>query len=395
MNVTPHQAIEQFRQSHYEAAIALYEQCLDEQCLDEENLNEAEILSHYWYLGMALLLNQQPLEAEAVWLSAIALAEPEQVDGFVQDWGRALAKEALRFQTTNHLFEAELLYQQILQQIPNSVETYENLAIVLVGQGKLDEVEALVQQAIELQAEHPDLAQKISSLLQYAQDHPVPKAIYKPEVFYVDTLDAAKGIILTPEQGTTTEERWQIETPYLAEQLGLELQPKPNDLILDFGCGIGRLAKEMIARYDCLVLGVDMSQQMLQFAIDYVASPKFITCSPTALDRLIQNGLRVDHAYSTWVIQHCHDPHLELARIKQVLKPNGRFYVVNAYYRCVPSNLGWVDDDIDIAALLRSEFQELNCTALPEAITTPELAQNCFCMTVRKKKEERRLKKEN
>ncbi|MBD2464516.1 methyltransferase domain-containing protein [Oscillatoria sp. FACHB-1407] len=382
MNNTQHQqAIEHFRQGRYAEAIDLYEQYLD-----EENSDEAEP-SQYWYLGMALLLHQQPLEAEAIWLSAIAPAHPDQVDALVQDWARTLFKEAFHFQTTNQLPEAELLYQQILQQIPNSAETYENLAIVLVGQGKLDEVEVLVQSATELQDEHPELAQKINGLLQYAKDNPVPKAIYKPEVFYVDTLDAAKGIILTPEEGTTTEERWQIETPYLAEQLGLELHPKPNDLILDFGCGIGRLAKEVINRYDCLVLGVDMSQQMLQFAIDYVASPKFMTCSPVALDRLIQNGLRVDHAYSTWVIQHCHDPHLELARIKQVLKPGGRFYIVNAYYRCVPSNLGWVDDDIDVAALLRSEFQELSCTALPEAITTPELAQNCFCMTVRKKEE--------
>ena len=39
---------------------------------------------------------------------------------------------------------------------------------------------------------------------------------YHPGVFDVNDIAQAMGIILTPE-GSTTEERWQTETPYVAD----------------------------------------------------------------------------------------------------------------------------------------------------------------------------------
>jgi hypothetical protein len=39
---------------------------------------------------------------------------------------------------------------------------------------------------------------------------------YNPGVFSVNDIPSAMRIILTPE-GVTTEDRWQIETPYVAD----------------------------------------------------------------------------------------------------------------------------------------------------------------------------------
>jgi 2-polyprenyl-3-methyl-5-hydroxy-6-metoxy-1,4-benzoquinol methylase len=58
---------------------------------------------------------------------------------------------------------------------------------------------------------------------------------------------------------TSTEERWQVETPYVADLIGHALPTiRPGDLLLDYGCGVGRIAKELIARHRCRVVGVDI-----------------------------------------------------------------------------------------------------------------------------------------
>ncbi|MEW6491431.1 MAG: methyltransferase domain-containing protein [Cyanobacteriota bacterium] len=365
-------------QNNYEEAIALYEQCVE--------MNSTEV-SNYWYLGLALLLNGQELEAQASWLSILVEASSEEIDNWSQELRKILELKALHQQEVGNSAQAERIYWQILEQNPNYAQIYLNLAEVLIAQGKIDEAVALWKRIFEIELDCPEVQEELRCLLKNAKEklgdnQASSLPIYRPEVFSVSNLEEAKAIILTPGQDTSTEERWIKETPYLLEQLGQELQPNSDDLILDYGCGVGRLAKEIIAHYGCTILGVDISSQMLQLASDYVGSQKFITSSPDALERMVCKGLRVDHAYSTWVIQHCLDPHTEIKRIKQALKPGGRFYIVNSHHRCVPSDKGWVNDGIQVAALLRREFQEVNYSVLPETVTTSAIAQHCFCMTL-------------
>ena len=96
--------------------------------------------------------------------------------------------------------------------------------------------------------------------------------VYQPKVFEVNNLESAMGIILTPERGTTTGERWEYETPYLVDEIGRALQLDGNSCVLDYGCGVGRIAKGLIERYNCFVLGVDISTSMRQLAPEYVKS---------------------------------------------------------------------------------------------------------------------------
>ena len=90
------------------------------------------------------------------------------------------------------------------------------------------------------------------------------KATYRPEIFEVGDLQSAKEIILTPEPDTTTEERWEYETPFLVDEIGRALTLDSTSFVLDYGCGVGRLAKELIKRHQCHVLGVDISSSMRQ-----------------------------------------------------------------------------------------------------------------------------------
>jgi SAM-dependent methyltransferase len=183
----------------------------------------------------------------------------------------------------------------------------------------------------------------------------------------VQNVEQAKAIILTPGK-VTTEQRWREETPVLAQQLTRELGITAEHLVLDYGCGIGRLAKALIEMHGCRVIGADISLSMIQLAPRYVCSHRFGVFHPELLDMLIARGVRFDSAYAVWVIQHCPDPQTDLARIRAALRPGGLFHIVNTRPRFVPTDAGWVNDGIDLIPMLRSLFAEVKFGDLPQVV---------------------------
>lgn len=208
---------------------------------------------------------------------------------------------------------------------------------------------------------------------------------YRPEVFEVDDLESAMRVILTPEPGTTTPERWEYETPYLVSEIGRALGLDDQSCVLDYGCGIGRIAKGLIERHNCFVVGVDISTSMRQLAPRYVQSDRFAACAPEMLDRMIARGFRATHACACWVIQHCLAPETDLVRIDSALASDGRLFVLNSNHRCVPTDHGWASDGISVEELLTARFEKIAKGDLPEVITTPEIANCSYTMTLRKR----------
>jgi len=201
---------------------------------------------------------------------------------------------------------------------------------------------------------------------------------YNPGVFAVDSIPAAMSIILTAED-STTEKRWRTETPYLADLINKNLQLSPNSWVLDYGCGIGRIAKELIARHGCQVVGVDISPSMRALAPMYVASDRFFACAPAMLEGLIERGIAFDAAISIWVLQHCLNPGDDIARIKRALRPHGKLFVMNDIRRAVPTReVAWVNDGIDLRSELGREFTQLAEGAPAKEQTTPETSERCF-----------------
>jgi SAM-dependent methyltransferase len=190
---------------------------------------------------------------------------------------------------------------------------------------------------------------------------------YEPRVFDAPNIAQAKRIILTAE-GSGTEQRWAKETPYVAEMISRALNLRPDTVLLDYGCGIGRLAKELIAKYRCSIVGVDISASMRGFAATYVESDRFLACAPATLDTLVERGFACDAAITVWVLQHCQRPAEDVARIKRALKPSAPLFVVNNIHRAVPMlerKLGpmgasmagtWANDGIDVKALVTQAF---------------------------------------
>ena len=150
-------------------------------------------------------------------------------------------------------------------------------------------------------------------------NQPSNTARYNPEVFNVADMKQAKEIILTNEgPGANSETRWAFETPYLVELMLQTFSLRSDMVVLDYGCGIGRMAKALIEASGCSVIGVDISASMRRLAIDYVQSDRFLAVSPGQFDTLVRVGLRVHTAIAIWVLQHCFNPADDIARIGPV-----------------------------------------------------------------------------
>lgn len=202
---------------------------------------------------------------------------------------------------------------------------------------------------------------------------------YSSKIFEASNLHLAKEVILTPSENKGTDDRWKIESPYLASLLGDYLELKPGQIVVDYGCGIGRISKLIIERYDCRVLGVDISQSMRGLAPGYVDSPAFSAISRSMLQALVEAGLQVDAAISVWVLQHCLNPREDIALIRQALKMRAPLGVVNMIRRAVPTEAdGWVNDGIDVAALLASLLTPVETGELDPELVGAKTAEHTF-----------------
>jgi 2-polyprenyl-3-methyl-5-hydroxy-6-metoxy-1,4-benzoquinol methylase len=180
---------------------------------------------------------------------------------------------------------------------------------------------------------------------------------YHPAIFDVRNIEQARQIILTSEGGTGTEERWRTETPYIADLIREATDITADSILIDYGCGIGRLAKELIARHGCRVVGVDISASMRALAIEYVQSDRFFACAPEMLGALALRGFVADMALCIWVLQHCLHPGEDVDRIGNALRPGADVFVLNCLHRAVPTKeAAWVHDGIDIRAVLSGRF---------------------------------------
>lgn len=199
-------------------------------------------------------------------------------------------------------------------------------------------------------------------------------ANYSTAVFNVTDIDAAKRIILTPEIGLSTDERWMKETPYL---MGLmeNLNLSSGSLLVDYGAGIGRLSKAAIEKYDCIVAGVDISMNMRALSNVYVNHPQFFSIAPEATF-LLDN--KADAVIAVWALQHVHDLNLEIQRIKNMLKPGGKLFVVNERRRFIPTDKGWIDDSRDIFIALQSQFTTSIIDMMDSDVVTEAVAKRTF-----------------
>lgn len=202
------------------------------------------------------------------------------------------------------------------------------------------------------------------------------RVTYNPSFFDVGTLEEAKGVILGPEKHETVDQRWERETPYLGSLMEQYLGLSQKSLILDYGCGVGRLSKEMIKRTNCRAVGVDFQPNMRAFAANYVDDPRFMSCDAAMLSVFKPESF--DAAIAVWVLQHCLRPAENLHHIVSSLRTGGRLFVVNDLRLIPTKEVGWIRDGIDIKVMLNESLK--NVINIPLDISIgKDLAPRSFC----------------
>lgn len=206
--------------------------------------------------------------------------------------------------------------------------------------------------------------------------------VYLPSVFDQSELNDAKNIVLTPEDNVSVETRWATETPWLLSYALRHINPP--SLIVDYGCGVGRMAGAMV-QHGFSVVGVDTSFTMRQHAINEVSNDHFTPVGPSMFEDLVNSGLLADAALSIWVLQHCYNLESEIERIHRGLKKDGILMLVDMNFRAIPTDQGWVDDGQNVKEYVSKKFTLIQQYPfnLPEA--PDNLKKNAFVAFYRKR----------
>ena len=182
---------------------------------------------------------------------------------------------------------------------------------------------------------------------------------YIKETFDVTTFPQAKNVVLSDDPNNP--KKFDEETDFLVKAIKDFNIVNCESIVLDFGCGMGRVSKKLIDVFNCNVIGTDISPSMLQFANIYVSKPKQFKTAKSYIDKET-----IDICLSAFVIQHTESPVVEINNIYDVLKPNGYFVLLNEHKRFIPNGVDsqryvvWNDDGFDVHGYVETRFKKIN-----------------------------------
>jgi SAM-dependent methyltransferase len=177
------------------------------------------------------------------------------------------------------------------------------------------------------------------------------------EAFEPITFEQAKNTVLVPD--SNNPDKFIAETKFLIDAIEKENIIHENTHVLDFGCGMGRVSKELINRFSCNVTGIDISERMKVFASLYVSNPKKFKTSSSINESVF------DVALSIFALQHTQSPDQEVKKIANSLVDNGIFILLNEPSRMVPVDVDidgyvvWNDDKFDVFSEVEKYFTKL------------------------------------
>lgn len=155
--------------------------------------------------------------------------------------------------------------------------------------------------------------------------------------------------------GYSAQERFDLETPIFGKAINSHIT-KDDKVILDYGCGIGRLAKQLLSiNQDIHIIGLDPSNDQRRLASLYVSNERFKVIQPEELCE------RVDVIYCIYVLQHV--PAIELRqaieRMHFYLKPGGKLIYCSSDHRLAISYGNKFVDDAGLGVYPRIELNRL------------------------------------
>jgi predicted O-linked N-acetylglucosamine transferase (SPINDLY family) len=136
-------------EGNYSQAASLYEQAI---------IAEPNTISHYWYLGLMLLLQEKEAEAQMTWFSVIAEADPEQIELWTVELIQVLETEAQRREAISDNSVAWLIRQHIREIYPGVINNLLQLILLAI---KLETFtgEELNSLGVKQVLQHPELVE--------------------------------------------------------------------------------------------------------------------------------------------------------------------------------------------------------------------------------------------
>jgi demethylmenaquinone methyltransferase/2-methoxy-6-polyprenyl-1,4-benzoquinol methylase len=102
----------------------------------------------------------------------------------------------------------------------------------------------------------------------------------------------------------------------------------PGDRVLDVATGTGLVARGLVKRYGCSVVGLDQSRDMLAGARRALAAAPDLAARIELVqgeaERLPFSDGEFDHLTFTYLLRYVDDPAATLAELARVVKPGGR-----------------------------------------------------------------------
>jgi len=172
---------------------------------------------------------------------------------------------------------------------------------------------------------------------------------------------------LAAVDGSTDEAIVQRTGRFAAAQMRAALDLQPGDRVLELGCGVGRIGKEL-ARDCAHWTGVDISEQMINHAQERMAdldNVDFHQLQRSSLEMIPDAS--IDKAYSLAVLCHMdkEDLFLYLEELHRVLTPGGLIYV-DTWNLAHP--IGWKRWQYEVRFWQRSD-----------QVKRKDIARNQFC----------------
>ena len=111
-----------------------------------------------------------------------------------------------------------------------------------------------------------------------------------------------------------------------------------EDRVLDVACGTGLVARALVDRWGCDVVGLDQSASMLGRAREKLAADPRLAARVTLVEGEAEHlpfaDREFDHLTFTYLLRYVDDPAATLSELARVVKPGGR---VSSLEFCLPT----------------------------------------------------------
>ena len=164
------QITQPLEQGRYDAVATFYEQAIDK---------EPDVKSHYWYLGLVRLLQQQEAEAQTTWLLAMAEGDPAQVEQWSKDLLAILQSEAERQAEKSNPLMAWAIRQHMREIAPQDLSNLLHIIQLSIENKTFVSDDLTESGSLELlqSQQHPVDLEQLVSVIQAILDYALPDPI--------------------------------------------------------------------------------------------------------------------------------------------------------------------------------------------------------------------------